>query len=160
MNLKHIYFLLLGILFASATPVPDPIKEANPPLDYLLKIDGETSDREEFLYILNKNRQKDAAPISRTEFEENFELFVDYKLKVKYAMDLGMHKTKAFSDEFSAFKDQLKKPYLLENSLTEGELRKAYSRMQEIVKASHILFQFPQNASKEDSIAVFKMAEK
>ena len=75
-------------------------------------------------------------------------------------MDLGMHKTKAFSDEFSAFKDQLKKPYLLENSLTEGELRKAYSRMQEIVKASHILFQFPQNASKEDSIAVFKMAEK
>ena len=160
MNLKHIYFLLLGILFASATPVPDPIKEANPPLDYLLKIDGETSDREEFLYILNKNRQKDAAPISRTEFEENFELFVDYKLKVKYAMDLGMHKTTAFSDEFSAFKDQLKKPYLLENSLTEGELRKAYSRMQEIVKASHILFQFPQNASKEDSIAVFKMAEK
>tara|TARA_R110002096_G_scaffold26933_1_gene82904 strand:+ start:2189 stop:4189 length:2001 start_codon:yes stop_codon:yes gene_type:complete len=160
MNLKHIYFLLLGILFASATPVPDPIKEANPPLDYLLKIDGETSDKEEFLYILNKNRQKDAAPISRTEFEENFELFVDYKLKVKYAMDLGMHKTKAFSDEFSAFKDQLKKPYLLENSLTEGELRKAYSRMQEIVKASHILFQFPQNASKEDSIAVFKMAEK
>lgn len=160
MNLKHIYFLLLGILFASATPVPDPIKEANPLLDYLLKIDGETSDREEFLYILNKNRQKDAAPISRTEFEENFELFVDYKLKVKYAMDLGMHKTKAFSDEFSAFKDQLKKPYLLENSLTEGELRKAYSRMQEIVKASHILFQFPQNASKEDSIAVFKMAEK
>ncbi len=160
MNLKHIYFLMLGILFASATPVPDPIKEANPPLDYLLKIDGETSDREEFLYILNKNRQKDAAPISRTEFEENFELFVDYKLKVKYAMDLGMHKTKAFSDEFSAFKDQLKKPYLLENSLTEGELRKAYSRMQEIVKASHILFQFPQNASKEDSIAVFKMAEK
>ncbi|WP_339710547.1 peptidylprolyl isomerase [Cyclobacterium amurskyense] len=151
---------MLGILFASATPVPDPIKEANPPLDYLLKIDGETSDREEFLYILNKNRQKDAAPISRTEFEENFELFVDYKLKVKYAMDLGMHKTKAFSDEFSAFKDQLKKPYLLENSLTEGELRKAYSRMQEIVKASHILFQFPQNASKEDSIAVFKMAEK
>lgn len=160
MNLKHIYFLMLGILFASATPVPDPIKEANPPLDYLLKIDGETSDKEEFLYILNKNRQKDAAPISRTEFEENFELFVDYKLKVKYAMDLGMHKTKAFSDEFSAFKDQLKKPYLLENSLTEGELRKAYSRMQEIVKASHILFQFPQNASKEDSIAVFKMAEK
>ncbi|GEO21935.1 peptidylprolyl isomerase [Cyclobacterium qasimii] len=160
MNLKHIYFLLLGILFASATPVPDAIKEANPLLDYLLKINGETSDKEEFLYILNKNRQKDASPISRTDFERNFELFVDYKLKVKYAMDLGMHQTKAFKTEFAAFKDELKKPYLLENSLTEGELRKAYSRMQEIVKASHILFQFPENASKEDSIAVYKMAEK
>jgi len=160
MNLKHIYFLLLGILFASATPVPDAIKEANPLSDYLLKINGETSVREEFLYILNKNRQKDANPISRSDFEHNFELFVDYKLKVKYAMDLGMHQTNAFKTEFAAFKAELKKPYLLENSLTEGELRKAYSRMQEIVKASHILFEFPKNASKEDSIAVYKMAEK
>lgn len=32
--------------------------------------------------------------------------------------------------------------------------------MQEIVKASHILFKFPPNATKEDSIAVFKMAIK
>lgn len=160
MNLKHIYFLLVGILFASASPVPDLIKETNLPSDYLLKINGEASYSEEFIYVLNKNRQQEDKPISKEDFDNNFELFVDYKLKVKHAMDLGMHKTKAFKEEFAAFKEELKKPYLLENSLTEGELRKAYSRMQEIVKASHILFKFPSNASKEDSIAVYKMATK
>lgn len=160
MNLKHIYFLMLGFLFASASPVPDEIKEANLLLDYLLKIDNSTSESEEFLYILNKNREPESNPISRNDFEYNFELFVNYKLKVKYAMDLGMHQSKAFKDEFASFKEELKKPYLLENTLTEGELRKAYSRMQEIVKASHILFKFPQNASREDTIAVYRMAEK
>ncbi|MDO6439692.1 peptidylprolyl isomerase [Cyclobacterium sp. 1_MG-2023] len=160
MNLKHIYFLLVGILFASASPVPDLIKETNLPSDYLLKINDEASYSEEFLYVLNKNRQQEDRPISKEDFDQNFELFVDYKLKVKHAMDLGMHQTEAFKDEFAAFKEELKKPYLLENSLTEGELRKAYSRMQEIVKASHILFKFPQNASKDDSIAVYKMAMK
>ncbi|GAB3017853.1 peptidylprolyl isomerase [Cyclobacterium sediminis] len=160
MNLKHIYFLLVGILFASASPVPDLIKETNLPSDYLLKINGEASYSEEFLYVLNKNRQQEDKPISKEDFDLNFQLFVDYKLKVKHAMDLGMHQTEAFKDEFTAFKEDLKKPYLLENSLTEGELRKAYSRMQEIVKASHILFKFPPNASKEDSIAVYKMAAK
>ncbi|MBR9774284.1 MAG: peptidylprolyl isomerase [Cytophagales bacterium] len=160
MNLKHIYFLLVGILFASASPLPDPIKETNLPSDYLLKINGEASYSEEFLYVLNKNRQQEDAPISKEDFDQNFDLFVDYKLKVKHAMDLGMHQTEEFIEEFIAFKEELKKPYLLENSLTEGELRKAYSRMQEIVKASHILFKFPPNATKEDSIAVFKMAIK
>lgn len=160
MNLKHIYFLLVGILFASASPVPDLIKETNLPSDYLLKINDEASYSEEFLYVLNKNRQQEDRPISKEDFDQNFELFVDYKLKVKHAMDLGMHQTEDFKDEFAAFKEELKKPYLLENSLTEGELRKAYSRMQEIVKASHILFKFPQNASKDDSIAVYKMAMK
>ena len=160
MNLKHIYLLMLGFLFASAAPVPDKIKEANLLLDYLLKIDNTTSESEEFLYILNKNREPESNPISRKDFEHNFELFIHYKLKVKYAMDLGMHQSQAFKNEFASFKEELKKPYLLENSLTEGELRKAYSRMQEIVKASHILFQFPKNASREDTIAVYRMAEK
>jgi peptidyl-prolyl cis-trans isomerase SurA len=160
MNFKHIYFLLLGFLFASAAPVPDQIKEANLLLDYLLKIDNTRSESEEFLYILNKNREPESHPISRKDFEYNFELFVDYKLKVKYAMDLEMHQSQAFKNEFASFKEELKKPYLLENSLTEGELRKAYSRMQEIVKASHILFKFPPNATKQDTIAVYRMAEK
>lgn len=160
MNLKHIYFLLVGILFASASPVPDLIKETNLPSDYLLKINGEVSYSEEFLYVLNKNRQLAEKSISKEEFNQNFNLFIDYKLKVKYAMDLGMHQTEAFKNEFDAFKEELKKPYLLENSLTEGELRKAYSRMQEIVKASHILIKFPQSPSREDSINVFKKAKK
>lgn len=37
---------------------------------------------------------------------------------------------------------------------------KAYNRMKDVVKASHILLQFPNNSSREDTIAVFRMAQK
>ncbi|MFO7825573.1 MAG: peptidylprolyl isomerase [Cyclobacterium sp.] len=160
MNLKHIYFLLSGILFAGAFQVTDQNKVSQSRTDYLIRIDGTVSDREEFLYILNKNRQRAEGPLSKSQFEENFELFVNYKLKVKYAMDLGLDKSKEFRDEFDTFKADIIKPYLLENQLEEGEMQKVYERMHEMVKASHILLQFPPNASKEDSLAVFRMAHK
>ncbi|NHE55363.1 peptidylprolyl isomerase [Cyclobacterium plantarum] len=160
MNLKHIYFLFIGILSASAVQVADQGMENPSQSDYLLKIGDASSDEEEFLYILNKNRQRSEAPLSRADFDENFELFVNYKLKVKYAMDLGLDKSPEFRDEFTSFKDDIIKPYLQENRLEEGEMRKVYERMQEVVKASHILLQFPPNASKEDSLAVFRMAQK
>src|SRR5690606_32384784 len=82
-----------------------------------------------------------------------------FKLKVKEAERLGMDQSEEFNNEFSIIKEDLKKPYLLENSIQEGELKKEYNRMQEALKASHILIQFPPNAGREDSIAVLRMAE-
>ncbi|MDN3687213.1 peptidylprolyl isomerase [Cyclobacterium jeungdonense] len=160
MNLTHVCFLFWGILSASAAQVPDKFSDNLQPSDYLIKIADSPSDREEFLYILNKNRQNQEGALSKTEFEENFNLFIDYKLKVKHAMELGLDKSEEFQTEFESFQKELIKPYLLENDLQEGELRRVYDRMQEMVKASHILLQFPPNASTEDSIAVFRMAEK
>ncbi len=128
---------------------------------YLLTVGNENVPAEEFLYILSKNRDFEAEEdkISPEELEENLSLFINYKLKVKEAEALGMHESEEFRREFSTFKEDLKKPYLLENSLLEGELRKAYDRTREMVHASHILLRFPANAKKEDSIAVFRMAQ-
>lgn len=128
---------------------------------FLLTVGNENIPSEEFLYILSKNRgfEEDDEKITPEELEENLSLFINYKLKVKEAEALGMHKSEEFRREFTTFKEDLKKPYLLENALLEGELRKAYDRMQEMVHASHILLRFPSNAKKEDSIAVFRMAQ-
>ncbi|SHM43039.1 peptidyl-prolyl cis-trans isomerase SurA [Cyclobacterium lianum] len=160
MSLKHIYFLFLGILSASAVQVTDQGMEKPAPADFLLKIDETTSDQEEFLYIFNKNRQRADSALSRAAFEENFELFVNYKLKVKYAIDLGLDQSEEFRSEFASFKADIIKPYLQENKLEDGEMQRVYERMNEMVKASHILLQFPPNASKEDSMAVYRMAKK
>jgi peptidyl-prolyl cis-trans isomerase SurA len=120
---------MLGFLFASAAPVPDKIKEANLLWDYLLKIDNTTSETEEFLYILNKNREPESNPISRKDFEHNFELFIHYKLKVKYAMDLGMHQSQAFKNEFASFKEELKKVDVeLDTELSEELRQEGISR--------------------------------
>jgi peptidyl-prolyl cis-trans isomerase SurA len=65
-----------------------------------------------------------------------------------------------FNLEFSSIKESLIAPYLIKNSIEEGEVKKVYARLQEIVRAKHILFQFPPNPNKEDSIAVLQLALK
>ena len=128
----------------------------------LLTIGGKPVQKDELVYLISKGKGGDspATGLSREEFEENFELFVTYKLKVREAESLGLDQSEEFKNEFASFKETLISPYLIKNSLEEGELRKTYSRMQEIVRASHILFQFPPNASNEDSLIVLKMALK
>jgi len=130
--------------------------------DEIMTIGGEPVSKSELIYLISKGQKEDPSVggLSREEFEENLELFVNYKLKVKEAESLNLHKTEEFLREYESFKENLMAPYLIKNSLEEGEVRKAYSRMQEVVRASHILFQFPPNASKEDSLIVLRMAVK
>lgn len=163
MRFKHVCFLFLGILFSCA-PKATVVQESTPipkGPDYLFAIDDELIYSEEFLQTLSKNQhlRKTREQMSKEEFEENFKLFLQFKLKVKEAEKRGMDKTEEFKNEYHIIKEDLKKPYLIKNSIQEGELRKAYSRMQEIVKASHILLQIPPNASGADSLAVLNMAK-
>lgn len=162
MKFKPLCFLVLGILAACAPKArvePESIVISREP-DYLFAIDDDRVSAEDFLYTLSKNqhlKENRNQLLTREEFEQNFELFLNFKLKVKEAERQGMDQSEEFNNEFSIIKEDLKKPYLLENSIQEGELRKAYSRMQEAIKASHILIQFPPNAGREDSIAVLQM---
>lgn len=130
--------------------------------DQLLTIGGQPVSKDELIYLISKGNSKEPSSIgmSREEFEENLTLFVNYKLKVREAEALGLDQSEEFNREFASFQENLKSPFLIKNSLEEGELRKAYSRMQEVIRASHILFQFPPNASRDDSLIVLKMALK
>lgn len=163
MNKKYIWYSIFVFSF-SCSPKPtivkeDPKQEIQVPL---MTIGNEDIFADEFMYILSKNRQfqNKSEKISQEEFDENFNLFVNYKLKVKEAENLGLDTLEEFRREFEVFKEDLIKPFLIKNSLQEGELIKAYNRMKEVVKASHILLQFPNNSSREDTIAVFRMAQK
>lgn len=130
--------------------------------DKLMTIGGEPVDKEELIYLISKgqNPNMNSGALPRDEFEENLELFINFKLKVKEAEALNLQKSEEFYREYEAFKKDLMAPYLIKNSLEEGELKKVYSRMQEVIRAKHILFQFPPNASKEDSLIVLRMAIK
>ena len=130
--------------------------------DPLLSIGGKPVDKDELIYLLSKgNKSEPGTPgMSRDEFDENLDLFINYKLKVREAEAQGLDQSEEFLQEFESFRENLKAPFLIRNSLEEGELRKAYSRMQEIVRASHILLQFPPNATQEDSLIVLRMALK
>ncbi|MDG1278071.1 MAG: peptidylprolyl isomerase [Algoriphagus sp.] len=129
----------------------------------LLTIGGKSIDKDELIYLISKGQgpsETVSSGIAREEFDENLDLFINYKLKVREAEAQGLDQTEEFMREFESFKENLRAPFLIKNSLEEGELRKAYSRMQEVIRASHILIQFPPTPSKEDSLIVLKMALK
>jgi len=156
---------LIGCIAFACTPKITADSQSTVPVskeEYLFSIDGKKVDGEEFLYVLSKNTafNADTLSLSEQEFEENFTLFVNFKLKVTEAEALGYDKSEEFIQEFGAFREDLRKPFLLENEVQEGELQKAYTRLKEIVKASHILLSFPPNANLEDSLAVLRMAQK
>lgn len=130
--------------------------------DPLLSIGGKPVDKDELIYLLSKGSKSEPGTpgMSRDEFDENLDLFINYKLKVREAETQGLDQSEEFLTEFESFRENIKAPFLIKNSLEEGELRKAYSRMQEIIRASHILLQFPPNATQEDSMIVLRMALK
>lgn len=163
MNSNHLKLLLLVLVYScspkSTIKPPDQIPEERLPL---LVIGDEEIFGDEFFYMLNKNREfkNPENKISPEEFDENLQLFVNYKLKVKEAESMGLDQTDEFVKEYEMFKDDLTQPFLIKNSLQEGELMKAYNRMKEVIRASHILLQFPPNASQADTISVLRMAQK
>lgn len=127
----------------------------------LLTIGGKEVPKEEFIYLLSKGSSTvPKNSLSREEFEENLNLFINFKLKVTEAESKNLDQTLEFNREFESFKENIMAPFLIKNSLEEGELRKAYARMQEVIRASHVLIQFPPNPSLDDSLSVLKMALK
>jgi peptidyl-prolyl cis-trans isomerase SurA len=161
MNLRSDSAISVIVILALWVSLPFGVS-AQSSEEVLMTIGGTPVEKDELVYLLSKGKSNDNSTpgVSREEFEENLELFVNYKLKVKEAEELGLDKTEEFNREFSSFKETLIAPFLIKNSLEEGELRKTYARMQEVIRASHILFQFPPNASAEDSMIVLRMALK
>lgn len=148
-------FIFLG------NPISGVLAQNSQNQSVLMTVGGKPVYKDDMVYLISKGSGDKSSPgISRDEFEENLELFVNYQLKVREAEELGLDKTEEFQSEFASFKETLIAPFLIKNSIEEGELRKAYSRMQEIIRASHVLFQFPPNATTEDSLIVLKMALK
>lgn len=161
-NYRFLSILLIATISCSPKTTIQQSGQQEEIKEPLLVIGEEEISGDEFLYMLSKNRQFQSAEekIDSSDFYNNLDLFINYKLKVREAENLGLDKTEEFFREFEMFKDDLTQPFLIKNSLQEGELMKAYNRMKEVVKASHILLQFPPNASQADSISVLRMALK
>ena len=153
---------IFTLLFLSSAGFFSFSAHAQEQADVLFTVGNKAVEKEQFLYLITKGKKIDpaAAILSREEFESNFDQFLLFQLKVAEAESMGLHQSEEFDREFGSFKESLIAPFLIKNGVEEGELRKVYGRMQEIVRASHILFQLPPNASNEDSLSRLKMALK
>ncbi len=120
----------------------------------LMTVDGKPVVRSEFEAIYKKNNKE--ASVTKEALDEYLELFINYKLKVREAEVLGMDTISKFRTELDGYRKQLARPYLIDRELNDALMREAYDRMQQEVRASHILIQVGPDASPEDTLAAWK----
>ena len=120
----------------------------------IMNVDGKPVLRSEFEAIYKKNNKD--APVTKEALDEYLDLFINYKLKVREAEALGMDTIGKFKTELDGYRKQLARPYLIDRELNDALMKEAYARMQEEVRAAHILVQVDAEASPEDSLAAWK----
>jgi len=119
--------------------------------DILLTIDGHQISKREFLRIYDKNQQNLHSG-ETTDVGEYLDLFINFKLKVIEARNMGLDTLPSVKRELDKYKDQLAKPYLIDQETLDQMLREAYERSQREVKASHIVIKIPRPTAYKDTL--------
>ena len=150
MKLRNNRFLIVAILvFIGSALFSQSRKD-----DVLMTIAGDNVTQSEFLHVYLKNNVNNDV-IDKKSLEDYLELYINFKLKVKEAEELGMDTIKAYIDELNGYRSQLAQPYLIDEEVTEKMLLEAYERMFYDVRASHILIRVGEDAIPEDTLAAY-----
>jgi peptidyl-prolyl cis-trans isomerase SurA len=103
----------------------------------------------EFWYVYNKNKHLPGFDESPADFAERF---INYKLKVVGAIDLGLDTTRSFKDEYGKYSEELKADFLVDSSALKAVIDEAASHMEQMVSASHILISLSPDALPADTL--------
>ncbi len=120
----------------------------------LMTIGGNRVTVSEFENVYHKNNSKESATDAKS-LNEYVDLFVNFKLKVKEAEELGLDTAKAFKDELAGYRKQLAQPYLTDKDVNEKLLQQTYNRLNEDVHAAHILVKVNENALPKDTLEAY-----
>ncbi len=149
--------LLLWFVTACKTSAPVATTTAAPASKpVVLTLGGNkafTSD--EFFDSFTKN-QLSADSSQRTDIRSYLDMYTNLKLKVLAAEKTGHDTTEAFREEMATYRKQLAQTYLTDKSLVEQLTAEAYQRMQQEVRASHILIPVTEEAGPADTLAAYQ----
>ncbi len=149
--------VLFALIFVFSLLQFSCVQAQNQPEQTLMTIAGENVSKTDFLAIYNKNNVKGEV-IDKKSLDEYLELFINFKLKVKEAEELGMDTLTSFKTELAGYRKQLAQNYLVDNEMTEKLIVEAYGRMQKDIRASHILIKLEPGASPKDTLEAYTKA--
>lgn len=121
----------------------------------LMTIAGENVTVSDFMHVYNKNNLNKEEN-SQEALREYLDLYINFRLKVREAEEMGLDTSQSFIKELDGYRKQLAQPYFKDESLSEELLEEAYQRKLWDVRASHILIRVDKNASPEDTLAAYK----
>jgi len=151
------YLILCNVLIWNVSfQSPSQISSPNPNDPILLKVGESIVTLSEFKFIYEKNNANTKDAYSEKSVREYLDLFIKFKLKVNEAFAQNYHVSEDFRKEYKVYEKQLAKPYLTESKVTDALVQQAYKRLQEEIRASHILVRVPENASSSDTTKALK----
>jgi peptidyl-prolyl cis-trans isomerase SurA len=123
----------------------------------LLNIAGENITAGDFMYVYNKNNlnREEQGPEAIKDY---LDLYINFRLKVREAEELGMDTLESFRKELEGYRKQLAQPYFVDTAVSDKLLKEAYDRKKWDIRASHILVRLDKNAPPEDTLAAYKKA--
>lgn len=142
-------FLILLFAFVSATAL---FAQKDDPVLFSV---GETPVHlSEFKYIYSKTNG-DKADFSKASLQEYLDLYTNFKLKVKKAMEMKLDTISSLKQELDGYRRQLADSYLIDREVTEKLVDEAYERTKQDVDVSHIMINLAPNASPADTLAAY-----
>lgn len=111
------------------------------------------SEFERIYYKNNRDSVRDEKAI-----RDYLELFINFKLKVMEAKNLGLDTMPTFKQELESYRKQLSAPYFVDKETEEKLLKEAYERKKWRIRTSHILIKVGENASPADTLAAYNKA--
>jgi peptidyl-prolyl cis-trans isomerase SurA len=145
--------VILFCALAATSALSQSKKEKTPAA--VFTVNKKTVTTGEFIYLYRKNHQNKPEEFTREKIQEYLDLFINFKLKVEEARARGYDTTAAFIKEYNSYKEELRKPYLPDNALSDSLARQTYERMKEEVSASHILIEVKPDATPQDTLAAY-----
>ncbi len=143
---KNLLFLV-GCLLATATFNTALTQDKD---QVVLTVENEKITLGDFEAVFKKNNRDSV--ISAQALDEYMELFINFKLKVREARELGLDTAASFKRELDGYRKQLARPYLIDGELLDELVNEAYERRKYEVNASHILVNVEPSASPEDTL--------
>lgn len=122
-----------------------------------LRIGDSVTTYGEFNHMYEENREAALTPMSAAEYSR---LFINYKLKVAQAKELGLDTLKTYKDECDHYLAELAKPYLEDTAALRILTERENARLREEIKAEHILISVRPNALPADTLAAYERAVK
>lgn len=124
----------------------------------LMKVGDTPVTVEEFMNVYLKNNQSENV-LDKKSVDEYTKMYSEFKFRVNEAGYYRLDTTTAFRDEMAGYRKDLAKPYFVDDQVLDDLMDEAYKRMQEDIRASHILIFCNPEASPKDTLAAYKKIE-
>ena len=149
-------FFGLSIFIGTGLPLKAQVKNN----EILLTIGNKPVTVGEFMAVYQKNDLKKDDPINAKKLEDYLTLYINFKLKVREAEELGFDTVTSFVTELKGYRDQLAKPYFTDEATITRLVKEAYDREQFDLRTRHIFVKLAADALPKDTLVAWQKISK